>query len=275
IFQAVKKGDLVVDIGTGTGILAFFALQAGAEKVYAIESGPFIEVAKKTARENGLIDRIEFIRKDSREAEIPEPADLLITETIGSLGIDESIADILADGRKRFLKQGGKIIPAGLSVRAVPVSIKGLHPFHFLESPVCEIDFSHLKRLAINNIYNLHFSSLDHPILLSRTTKIQTLDLYECRPMKFPVKMHTDFTITQKGTLHGTLVFPEITLAEDISISFLKDNRFLPTHWGITFFPVSNNVELSPGDIVSFDLTFSEKNGLIWQNCIDQNGGHS
>ena len=83
IFETVHEGDRIVDIGTGTGILAFFALQAGAEKVYAIESGPIIEVARKTAKENGFLDRIEFIHQDSRKTEIPELVDAIITETIG------------------------------------------------------------------------------------------------------------------------------------------------------------------------------------------------
>ena len=70
IFKTVRKGDRVVDIGTGTGILAFFALQAGARRVYAIETGPIIEVAKKTARDNGFSDRIDFIQQDTIKADI-------------------------------------------------------------------------------------------------------------------------------------------------------------------------------------------------------------
>ena len=38
------EGKVVVDVGTGTGILALFAAQAGARKVYAIEVSNMAEL---------------------------------------------------------------------------------------------------------------------------------------------------------------------------------------------------------------------------------------
>ena len=57
---AVNPNSVVVDIGTGLGILAFLASKAGARKVYAIEPDEVIAVARELAQINSL-ERIEFI----------------------------------------------------------------------------------------------------------------------------------------------------------------------------------------------------------------------
>ena len=78
------RGSRVLDLGCGSGVLSFMACEAGAGKVYAIEGGPVIDVARELAADNGFADRIEFLSGWSMEVGIPEPADVLISETIGN-----------------------------------------------------------------------------------------------------------------------------------------------------------------------------------------------
>lgn len=267
IFQTVGKDDVVADIGTGTGILAFFALQAGARKVYAIEKDPIIEVAKKAAQENGL-DRICFIQNDSRHTQLPEKVDIIVTETVGCFGVDEGITEILHDAQSRFLKNDGKIIPRALSVKAVPVFFNARHPFDFLEKPFYGIQNTYLRQLAVNNTYGLDSNSFAHLQLLANPAKIFETEFYSCQPVSFPVRMETRFTIAQKSDCHGVCVFPEVNVSEGCDISLLKDKRFLTSHWGVIFFPVARKVSLSTKDTLSFYLTLTEKNGCIWRHIV-------
>ncbi|PYJ79683.1 MAG: hypothetical protein DME69_03705 [Verrucomicrobia bacterium] len=83
IRDVVKPGDIVVDIGTGTGILAIAAVHAGARHVYAIEEARIARVARALFEANGMTDPITLIRGRSTEVRLPQRADVLICELIG------------------------------------------------------------------------------------------------------------------------------------------------------------------------------------------------
>ncbi len=59
IQRKIKPGDRVIDLGTGTGILAALASRAGAGQVYAVDHSSIIEHAKMLAAENG-IENVDF-----------------------------------------------------------------------------------------------------------------------------------------------------------------------------------------------------------------------
>ena len=46
INAVVKPGDTVIDLGTGTGILAMAAARAGAARVYAIDHASIVDSAR-------------------------------------------------------------------------------------------------------------------------------------------------------------------------------------------------------------------------------------
>ena len=90
ISNTIKKGDVVVDMGTGSGILAMFAADAGAKKVYAIENDEnnFITLAE-TLKTNNYEDKIFLIKGDVRRVKLPEKVDVVIGEMISSGLIEE------------------------------------------------------------------------------------------------------------------------------------------------------------------------------------------
>ena len=137
IQRNVAPGDVVLDLGTGTGLLAFLASRAGASKVYAVEHSDFIEVACEIGRLNGFTN-IEFVQANSREFTPPEPIDVVLHEQMGDELFNENMLENLLDLRGRVLAPAGRILPARFRLFVEPVSLRPemrVRRFHNIELP--------------------------------------------------------------------------------------------------------------------------------------------
>ncbi len=123
IKEVVRPGDVVVDVGTGSGVLAAAAAQAGAARVYAIEASEIADVAQAVFRANNVDDRVTLIRGWSTQIDLPERADVMVSEIIGNDPFDENILAVTHDARQRLLKPNARILPNRLSVYALPLTI--------------------------------------------------------------------------------------------------------------------------------------------------------
>ena len=120
---AVRPGDVVLDIGTGSGVLAVAAARAGARRVYAVEASDIAEVAERVFAANGVTDTVTLVPGWSRQIELPEPADLLVAEIIGNEPLEEEILETTLDARRRLLKPDARLIPHTLTLLARPLRL--------------------------------------------------------------------------------------------------------------------------------------------------------
>lgn len=123
IREVVRPGDVVVDIGTGTGILAVAAARAGARHVYAIEASAIGKGARAVFEANGLADRITLLEGWSTQLTLPERADVLVSEIIGNDPLGESILEYTRDALQRLLKPGARLVPGRLRLFGLPITI--------------------------------------------------------------------------------------------------------------------------------------------------------
>ncbi|KAK8709847.1 hypothetical protein V6N13_060848 [Hibiscus sabdariffa] len=121
--RADFTGRVVVDVGAGSGILSLFAAQAGAKHVYAVEASEMAEYARKLIAGNPTLgQRITVIKGKVEEVELPEKADILISEPMGTLLVNERMLESYIIARDRFLVPNGKMFPSVGRIHMAPFS---------------------------------------------------------------------------------------------------------------------------------------------------------
>ena len=123
IAAAVKPGDVVLDVGAGCGILSLFAAQAGAARVYAVERSPWAAaVAGRLAAGNGFEGVIRVIAADIRALQPPERANVIVSEWMGTLGVDENMLGAVLWARDHWLAPEGIVIPHRVTAMLAPAA---------------------------------------------------------------------------------------------------------------------------------------------------------
>lgn len=261
IFKAIKPDDLVIDFGCGTGILGFFALQAGARHVYAIESTSIINYAQKLAIKNGLEDRISFINKPGKEVtmeDISENVDIILSEPISNLLL-EGDAWSNIQYLKQFLKPEGLIIPASGSLFIVPVN----------SSPKVYLDSNMLIGGA--NVYNIDFMELSHGVFYKSTlgkdswlSTPQPLLEINLLGDKLSDTYHNSvkFTIDQPGQLLGLEFHFKVKIFENLTLSSRDQVDY--HNWSPLFAPSSIHPLLSSGDQLRITIKNEKVTPTSW-----------
>lgn len=120
--KAQFAGKVVLDVGTGSGILAIFAAKAGAKKVYAVEATNMAKSARKLVSANGFEDVVEVIQGTIESVNLPEQVDVIISEWMGYFLLRESMLDSVLVARDKFLKPGGAMYPSHAALYLAPIS---------------------------------------------------------------------------------------------------------------------------------------------------------
>ena len=256
IMVVVEPGDVVVDIGTGTGVLAMFAAKAGARTVYAIEQGPIIDVARQMVAANGYEDRVRLISGTSTDVELPELGDVLITETIGVAALDEGILGYVGDARSRLLKPGATIIPSRLALMAAALEL----PRDAAEAarwtqPMHSLDFTPMHRLLINQ---LSWDELSPVSVVSEPVEVFTTDFTE---QPADVKALVRSVVRRDATVHAIGLWFAAEVGPGIGLSNAPPSPVPSWNQGVLM--LEQPVRVGVGEAVAIEIRVTS-DGRSW-----------
>lgn len=246
----ISSDKVVLDIGTGTGILSLLACHLGAKKVYAIEPADAIWVAQEIARVNGYSDRIEFIQDISTNITLPKLVDVIISDLRGVLPLFQRHIPSLIDARQRFLKSNGVLVPQQDMLWVTVVEATEM--YQDFASPWTDQPYGFDMTAATRYVTNTwkKAQSVTPEMFLVEPQCWATLDY---RTIMNPnVTAELEWLTERTGLAHGLCLWFDATLIEGVGFSNAPSQPDLI--YGKAFFPFSHPINLEKNDVINLKL---------------------
>lgn len=266
VFKVVQPGHTVLDVGTGSGIIALFACQAGARRVYAVDRSDIIILAREMAGVNDFADRIVFLKKEVKQVQLAEQVDVITSELIAKSVLGEDMAELIGWCRDRFLKPEGCILPERVDLRVAPAE----HERIYLEakppvSSIYQIDFSPFEQLSINKPVSAHVPL--EALLAPEQTAYSYQALTATSSDSFEATMI--FEPERGARLHGFAGWFSTALAAGVELNNKPPGT---SSWDNLFFPLPQPVEVEQGMTIELNLRGRSDSQLqdfwIWKTTV-------
>ncbi|MCA9807229.1 MAG: 50S ribosomal protein L11 methyltransferase [Cyanobacteria bacterium HKST-UBA06] len=260
IQNQVNDGDVVLDLGAGTGILSFFAARAGASRVYAIEKRPdIVNLSTQLAIDNNLQDVVVNIESSSQSLDAtdldPRPT-VMVSEIIGNAVLDEHIIEFTLDARDRLLAPGATLIPFALDLLAVPfysgqvinmtqdvAELEAMYGFNF---DLIKTVLDQKPRMQLREF------NPDNALLMGKPIEVINLDFRTLTESHF--ETHFEVDPLEDGFIDSYCLYFRVHLDEQ---TILTNSPWAPkTHWTQVIYAFPNRRAVKVGEPLTVTLKY-------------------
>uniref|UniRef100_A0A8C9KXS7 type I protein arginine methyltransferase n=1 Tax=Phocoena sinus TaxID=42100 RepID=A0A8C9KXS7_PHOSS len=242
------KDKVVLDVGSGTGILCMFAAKAGARKVIGIECSSISDYAVKIVKANKLDHVVTIIKGKVEEVELPvEKVDIIISEWMGYCLFYESMLNTVLYARDKWLAPDGLIFPdrATLYVTAIEDRQYKDYKIHWWEN-VYGFDMSCIKDVAIKEPL---VDVVDPKQLVTNACLIKEVDIYTVKVEDLTFTSPFCLQVKRNDYVHALVAYFNIEFTRCHKRTGFSTSPESPyTHWKQTVFYMEDYLTVKTGE---------------------------
>lgn len=285
IAELKKEGKevRVLDIGSGTGLLAMMSARAGADHVTTCEENKALvtiarENVKRASAKYPNMCPVDVIATRSTNLtvgpgmDMAKKANLLVSEIVDSMLLRESIMPTLQHAMDELVEEDVLVIPWGGKLSFMLFESKEMRDTRYLDADVSGFDLSLLNEAATDltsqgYIHEHNYRALSNPLVGMQFafSNVSSIEKYEFFAL--------NFTVVSDGVLDGLVMWLDLNLYKDITLSC--DPRAGKTHhphWQHVYFFPRFPVRVRAGDVVTAVVGHGETS--VRTKIVYVNGEH-
>uniref|UniRef100_A0A0A9XU93 type I protein arginine methyltransferase n=1 Tax=Lygus hesperus TaxID=30085 RepID=A0A0A9XU93_LYGHE len=232
------RDKVVLDVGAGSGILSFFAVQAGARKVYAVEASSMAQHAEVLVAANNFQDRIKVIAGKIEEIELPELVDVIISEPMGYMLYNERMLETYLHAKK-WLKPNGIMFPSKGDLHIAPFMDDALFMEQtnkanfWVQTCFHGVDLSSMRDAATKEYFRQPIvDTFDMRICMAKSIR-HSVDFCTAKESDLHrIEIPLEFHILETGTVHGLAFWFDVAFSGSTQTVWLSTSPTEAlTHW--------------------------------------------
>ncbi|OAF70418.1 hypothetical protein A3Q56_01857 [Intoshia linei] len=231
------RNKVVMDVGSGSGILSFFAAQNGAKMVYSIEASSQMSKFCQQLVDSNHFTNITVVNSKVEDVKLNIEVDMIISESMGYMLLNERMLESYVHSRK-WLKPTGKMFPSQADFFITPFTDEALfmetvNKTHFWSSQFYGIHLKHLLPAAVEEYFKQPIvDTFDIRICMARSMK-HTINFLTIEENQFEnINIDLNFVVRQAGNVHGLAFWFDVAFMGSVNTVWLSTSPSEPlTHW--------------------------------------------
>ncbi|KAL0019599.1 hypothetical protein WJX79_008229 [Trebouxia sp. C0005] len=271
------QDKVVMDVGAGSGILSLFAAQAGARKVYAIEASGMAKYARQLVAASGFTGAVEIIQSKVEELALDAQVDVLVSEPMGTLLVNERMLETYLYARNRYLKKGGRMFPQVGRIHTAAFSDANLYAevankaFFWMQPSFYNIDITCLhKEAAAAYFTQVVVDAIDPSVIVSQCAS-KTFDFGSITdPELINFTIPLQLQIGRACVVHGIACWFDVLFDGSNTQRWLSTAPGQPTtHWFQLRCLMETPLHVQQGQVITGELRLAAHNRQSYDVFVD------